>query len=903
MNFEYFGKIYDSEKINSWDKYYLNYNSLVNDIKSISDCISNLLEECKKQKIIEQKDKEINDKSINFEINSKKAINDVSFSDSLKPTLLSIVKERNSDSFTSNNDSMTCTNSLENNKNIIEEKIISFFDTLDEQIKKINVFYSTQEKDIYQKINKRIKNQTEIKGESCSSILKELDLINYLCELCSQIIIFIYWNIKALKNILFIFDNSTYPIIDSMSFGYIKKHLSKNNSNLLYILQFKTLDETILSADNLAHEYEKILNLNTEYKNNTEQQRQTKEIKGWMKSSITNYNKFYEKIFKELSEWQKYLNINLGLPSSSNKSIFKNTTLVGDFSPVNNKIINIRYKSFDENYNMDNEDKIQNLFKKFNDDDQKLLQSNNIELSESLMSDKDKISILSYKQNDIISYQNKINLNFLYFFSFFYNYSYSIFISFLYSYFYNFDDKKKDYNKYYFLFGLYISFPYLGNIISQIYFDCIIKLNFKIVLLISLVFTIFYYIGLNILNMIDINIDEEEKFYPYFLIIIFFSRLFLGLSPFKQLCKEYINQYIPVSCQIRSNQKYLTFKYLGYFLGFLFTGINDIIISSLEDTENKNKKPINFLLIISSVLFVFISIFATFKFKNPNNKKFKILKDSFFENNRKNMITNNIDLEQDEKEIVKEQEMMFENANNLMQLSGKNLLKNYSSEIEKKNKAYLNKIFTFLIIFLITSQFTAENSIIYLSMYNINISDKIIGKNKERDYFIGLFTVAIIYLVCLIIQKIISKKSSNKYYNRTILIILSSIAVISFVLMAFFNYKQYFYLCPIVNSIMIIVADLFEILTVNLFIELMPIEEFKFCCFSSNSFIITASKAARLLPGLLYALTYFINDFSSDKFYVNFEFNCILFIISLMILLISKNLKPKPLTRLLYYSN
>jgi len=891
MNFEYFGKIYDSEKINSWDKYYLNYNSLVNDIKSISDCISNLLEECKKQKIIEQKDKEINDKSINFEINSKKAINDVSFSDSLKPTLLSILKEKNSDSFTCNNDSMTCTNSLENNKNIIEEKIKSFFDTLDEQIKKINVFYSTQEKDIYQKINKRIKNQTEIKGESFSNILKELDLINYLCELCSQIIIFIYWNIKALKNILYIFDNSTYPIIDSMSFGYIKKHLSKNNSNLLYILQFKTLDETILSADNLAHEYEKILNLNTEYKNNTEQQRQTKEIKGWMKSSITNYNKFYEKIFKELSEWQKYLNINLGFPSSSNKSIFKNTTLVGDFSPVNNKIINIRYKSFDENYNMDNEDKIQNLFKKFNDDDQKLLQSNNIELSESLMSDKDKISILSYKQNDIISYQNKINLNFLYFFSFFYNYSYSIFISFLYSYFYNFDDKKKDYNKYYFLFGLYISFPYLGNIISQIYFDCIIKLNFKIVLLISLVFTIFYYIGLNILNMIDINIDEEEKFYPYFLNIIFFSRLFLGLSPFKQLCKEYINQYIPVSCQIRSNQKYLTFKYLGYFLGFLFTGINDIIISSLEDTENKNKnkKPINFLLIISSVLFVFISIFATFKFKNPNNNKFKILKDSFFENNRKNMITNNIDLEQDEKEIVKEQEMMFENANNLMELSGKNLLKNYSSEIEKKNKAYLNKIFTFLIIFLITSQFTAENSIIYLSMYNINISDEKNVQNKERDYFIGLFTVAGIYLVCLIIQKIISKKSSNKYYNRTILIILSSIAVISFVLMAFFNYKQYPYLCPIGNSIMISMADLFEILTVNLFIELMPIEEFKFCCFSSNSFIITTSKTARLLPGLLYVLTYFIEDSSSDKFYVNFAFNYMLFFVSLMILLISKN--------------
>jgi hypothetical protein len=243
---------------------------------------------------------------------------------------------------------------------------------------------------------------------------------------------------------------------------------------------------------------------------------------------------------------------------------------------------------------------------------------------------------------------------------------------------------------------------------------------------------------------------------------------------------------------------------------------------------------------------------------------------------------------------------MFENANNLIQLSGKNLLKNYSAEVEKRNKPYLNKIFTFLIIFLITSQFSSENCIIFFSIHNINIGDKDDGK---IHYFISLFFGAVVYLVCLIMQKIISKESSNKYYNRTILIILSLIAIIIFVLMAiFFNYKP-FPLCPIGNSIMIIVADLFEILTVNLFIELMPIEEFKFCYFSSNSFIITTSKIARLLPGLIYMLTYLIKDLSSDKFYVNFAFNCMLFIVSLMILLISRNLKPKPLTRLLYYSN
>ena len=170
------------------------------------------------------------------------------------------------------------------------------------------------------------------------------------------------------------------------------------------------------------------------------------------------------------------------------------------------------------------------------------------------------------------------------------------------------------------------------------------------------------------------------------------------------------------------------------------------------------------------------------------------------------------------------------------------------------------------------------------------------------NYFIGLFAGAIFYLICLIVQKIVSKKSSNKYYNRIILIILSIVSITSLIIMTIFSYIKNLYVCPIVNSIMIIVADLFEILTVNLFIELLPIEEFKFCCFRSNSFIIITSEIARLFPGLLYFLTCSIKN-SSDIFFINFGVNCMLFIISLAILLISKNLKPKPLTRLLYYTN
>ena len=122
--------------------------------------------------------------------------------------------------------------------------------------------------------------------------------------------------------------------------------------------------------------------------------------------------------------------------------------------------------------------------------------------------------------------------------------------------------------------------------------------------------------------------------------------------------------------------------------------------------------------------------------------------------------------------------------------------------------------------------------------------------------------------------------------------------MISFAIMAIYSNKNNPYLCPIGNSLMIIMADLYEILTVNFFIELLPIEEFPFCCFRANCFISTISKAARLLPGLLFLLTCLTKIFS-DMFILNFAFNFMLFFISLVILLISKNLKPNPLTRLL----
>ena len=83
-------------------------------------------------------------------------------------------------------------NTEEDKKREIEGKIQKFIEFLDDELKKIYIFFSSTEKDIYQKINKKIQNKDAISNKSSNEILKELKSIKYISELCKQLIIFIF---------------------------------------------------------------------------------------------------------------------------------------------------------------------------------------------------------------------------------------------------------------------------------------------------------------------------------------------------------------------------------------------------------------------------------------------------------------------------------------------------------------------------------------------------------------------------------------------------------------------------------------------------------------------------------------------------------------------------------------
>ena len=473
----------------------------------------------------------------------------------------------------------------------------------------------------------------------------------------------------------------------------------------------------------------------------------------------------------------------------------------------------------------------------------------------------------------------------LYSLAFFYTYSYCIIISLLNNY-HNSDNN----TNYYYLYGLIVSLPLLGNLLSQTFILKVIKKYFKVGLILSLFFLLIHYTV--IIAYMIFNNSDNSSLSPVSLCI---GRIFLGLSSLKLLCKEYINIYIPTEAQLKSNQNYLILTYLGYCFSFLLIGVQNFI---------KDDSSLILLIGISCFFLLILFIFSLMSFKNPNFKDFRTFSNEYRGENRKNVITKNIALEQNEKEIVKEHDNYFKNANNFSSLSGINHLKNYSIKISEKRKKYLRKLFIILICVLMSSQFTSENCLIFLSIININ-------GDFEKDYKYGLFANSISYLICLLTQKTFLKIVSQKNINKIVLIILSIISIlilIIYIVIIHFpsifgaNYIDNFLF--ILNAIMIIMSDFYKIVSVNLFIRLIPLENLTFLCCKTSTIIMLTNKLIRLIPGFLTIFPFIQNSKDFLKFYtISIGFNIILFVMSLISLCFFSRLEENSFTRILYSSN
>jgi hypothetical protein len=146
----------------------------------------------------------------------------------------------------------------------IEEVTNSFKIQLDKELKKFYLFFITQERELYLQINTLLHKRGSYSSLDVEGIVNEYINIFNVGILCSNIASYVNLNVQAIFKILKKFDHKLKYIKANLSSEYIIEKFAMKNSDLLYIFQYKMIDEVTAVIDDLRDELEFNYNLLTQ---------------------------------------------------------------------------------------------------------------------------------------------------------------------------------------------------------------------------------------------------------------------------------------------------------------------------------------------------------------------------------------------------------------------------------------------------------------------------------------------------------------------------------------------------------------------------------------------------------------------------------------------------------------
>lgn len=669
-----FLKEYDSEKNTSWKENYIDYIGLCNKITSILENYNN-----KNQNILKENhnEEESDEKNIKIELipPPKKSQNN-------------IIKEEDEDNGLENN--LRPIN-IKNKDEIFKKQTKVFISLLDNEIKKMHIFYTKKETSLFEGVSSQISifnnNKKTKKKNQNYKIISELA---YLIQLTTTLIFYIYSNIKALKKILNTYDQN----IMEISYEYLKKHFSKSNGNFVYILNFKILDKCKTAIQGLFELVKADLNKTKFFKKNKNLEEKFEKECEDIERHVEDIEEIHEKIFDELTEWEKQLNLSLGLPTSSYHSVFKNTSFIGDLVPLSikkSKTIHIKPKNKENNIILDNDDQcikkgnISSIFSDFsvakeNNDDNDNKGKELFEKNKESDEDNDSFGRESsqlFKNSDFFSFETRFllkregirNLKILYSLIFFFSFSDGYLIPNIVNIInkIDFDIIFINFNKYKIgLYGIIISIPALGNLISKVILKYFLDKKFKIILILSVFCLLLYYAFL----------IAELRFKYFFLFII--GRFLFGFSILSHISKIYVEYYIPLTTQIKTNRRHTIYFNLGYFCGFLLNSLYSID-KNFEVEQyyiniiiGFNKLPIFIIIIIICLVFTLIIFVVIIRFFYEPNK-YSLIRETVIQMNSNHKLSNAYLIENTKKKEKEALDNIYldENSSALLTLSGK----------------------------------------------------------------------------------------------------------------------------------------------------------------------------------------------------------------------------------------
>lgn len=138
------------------------------------------------------------------------------------------------------------------------ELVKNFVGLMDKELKKVYMFFVQNERELYIEINSRLHLRRGYYQLDSAGIEKEFDELTRIAIFTTELTKYIYDNIKAIVKILKKFDKKFQHFNPNLSNSYVVGKLEMKNSDLLYIFQFKIIDEVCALLEDLKNDLDDV---------------------------------------------------------------------------------------------------------------------------------------------------------------------------------------------------------------------------------------------------------------------------------------------------------------------------------------------------------------------------------------------------------------------------------------------------------------------------------------------------------------------------------------------------------------------------------------------------------------------------------------------------------------------
>ena len=629
----------------------------------------------------------------------------------------------------------------------LEKWTSEFEQSLDKDIKKVYIFFANKERTLFKRLNESLHLKDSYGNFDLATYLNELKKLKELSDLSLKMSYFIFYNLKAVIKILKKFDkkvitpkNKDYQI----RMNYIQTKIEEQNSDILYLIKFKIIDEVNVLLENLINHLMKEFKSNKDIleEDSNEKDLENKLIEELpdMKDATKIINDSYDQIKSHIQEIDK-------VSARVQKLFMPWKDFLKISTDINSKFLQITRES--------------NI---------------NVERTQSLA------------QTMAVSKDSKYNIFIVLAHGFLYMFSFSVIIP---SSFLIFEKFNLDYDKSIIYWAILMMMAPLGTLFNYLYEAFLFKKSTKKPLVISCIGLI---IG-NVLYVIALGLDQIE--------LLLIGRFICGLFNLRTHNKMYIINFLTQKDISFYLTMFHTTSILGLSVGFLLN--SGILFIEVNNIYFNNLTIGALISIIFSFILLIISLAM---FTEAHSNKFNITSMQMFGEgiiNDDDGFNSDRDFSytvRKQTTVLKDIDSQLGNFNKENRFDDTNLVSKSVSELALREEGqlhYLLKDFIVYFLIIITTKFINES--IYFNSFIF-----LLDKDDDNRWIISLILGAS-YGLILLVELSLSRKYKFITERTLIIILLFLLFLVNLMFVILYNIENSLYFLVSLNIIITSITE------------------------------------------------------------------------------------------------